>query len=77
MAIPIKIGKEPVKAPREEMTGSELRALVNPPIPATLDLWLEVPGGDDDRIEDGEIVRLKPGMHFFTAPSTINPGSPA
>lgn len=71
----IHIDKELVEAPEQVMTGSEIRALVNPPIGATRDLWKVVPGGDDDLIENDEAVRLKNGDRFFTTPSTINPGA--
>jgi hypothetical protein len=53
-----------------------LRALPDPDIGPEFDLWLEIPGGEDRRIESGEEVKLKEGMHFFTAPSVINPGCP-
>jgi hypothetical protein len=57
------------------MTGIELRALHNPPIGADRDLWKVVPGpGDDLRIGDNDKVDLHPGMHFYSAPTTINPG---
>lgn len=59
---------------RSEMTGDELRLLPNPAIEGSRDLWLDVPGKDDRRIEGAESVRLKDGMVFYTAPSTINPG---
>jgi len=39
-----------------------------------VNLWLEVPGGDDEKIADDQVVELQPGMHFFTAPATITPG---
>jgi len=58
----------------KRMTGAELRNLPQPPIAADRDLWLDVPGKDDKRIEPGETIELKDGMVFYTAPSTINPG---
>ncbi len=74
--IPITIDKEPFKAPKTPMTGAELRALPKPDVPGDRDLWLEVPGsGDDILIEPTRNVDLKPGMHFYTAPRTINPGA--
>lgn len=57
------------------LTGNDLRNLVSPPIPNTRDLFLVVPGGEDEKIEAGATVLLHDGMRFFTAPSTINPGS--
>lgn len=74
--IPIKIGTKEYKAPKTPMTAEELRALADPDIGPDLDLWLTVPGpADDDLIKDGSSVDLKPGMHFYTAPRTINPGA--
>jgi hypothetical protein len=73
--VEIIIDKQHVKAPKPIMTGSELRALHNPPIGPDRDLFLKVPGpGDDQRIGDSEPVHLKDGMHFFSVPSKINPG---
>jgi Multiubiquitin len=72
--IVIHIDRTKFEVEDTEMTGTELRALPEPDIGPEFDLWLEVPGGEDDRIEADEPVRLKNGIHFFTAPSTINPG---
>jgi hypothetical protein len=59
----------------EAMTGTELRALPTPPFGPDLDLWVQVPGpGDDRKVGDDESVALKNGMHFYSAPRTINPG---
>lgn len=73
--IPITIDKDLFKISKEEMTGAELRALPKPAVPADRDLWLEVPGPEDDILVTLiKVIHLKPGMHFYTAPSTINPG---
>ena len=72
--IVIFIDRKEYTAPSEEMTGAEIRALPNPPIGPDRDLWLEVPGGDDEKIGDDQVVELRSGMHFFTAPATITPG---
>jgi hypothetical protein len=73
--ITIKIDKETFHVEKEEMTGSELRQLPETPIGADRDLFLIKPGpADDERISDDQIVKLKNGMDFFTAPSTITPG---
>jgi len=57
-----------------DVSGSQLRALV--PVSADRDLWLEVPGPKDDILIKSEATyEVKPGSHFYTAPSTINPGS--
>ncbi|MEX1245271.1 MAG: multiubiquitin domain-containing protein [Thermoanaerobaculia bacterium] len=73
--IPITIDRKPYKAPKSPMTGAELRALADPPIGPDRDLYLEVPGrGQDPIIQDNQSVDLKEGMHFYSAPKTINPG---
>jgi Multiubiquitin len=72
--IVIHIDRKQYKVREKEMTGSELRVLPDPDIGPEFDLWLEVRGGEDQRIENDQPVKLKDGMHFFTAPSVINPG---
>jgi len=71
--IVIHIDKKQYRAPKEEMTGAELRALAG--ITDKYDLWKKVPGGDDIKIGRDEVVVLKNGDHFYTAPSTLNPGA--
>lgn len=73
--IPIQIDKKHYDAPTPNMTGAELRALASPPIGSDRDLFLITPGPADDRkVGDSEVIDLKPGTHFFSAPTTINPG---
>jgi hypothetical protein len=75
--ISIHIDKHQVFAPKEIMTGSELRVLVTPPIGPERDLYLEVHGQNQDRlIGDDEPVHLEEGMHFYSAPKSLNPGRP-
>lgn len=75
LPIPIVIDDKPYKAPKEDMTGTELRQLAQPPIGPDRDLFLVEPGpADDPKIGDNEVVHLKAGMHFYPAPKTINPG---
>jgi|GEM_PF-540743 len=69
--IPIKIDETPYKAPKEVMTGAELRQLAKPPIGPDRDLRLVDPGPQDDidiDIDDTDAVTLKPGMHFKSRP---------
>lgn len=74
--IPIQIDHKPYKAQKSPMTAEELRVLAEPDIGADRDLFLTVPGpADDDLVEDGESVELTRGMHFYTAPRSINPGA--
>jgi len=73
--IPIQIDHKPFRVPGPTITGSALRALPTPPIGTDFDLWQDVPGGDDVKILNEAIVTLHPGMHFHSAPATINPGT--
>jgi hypothetical protein len=76
--VPIQIDHKPYKAPRPVMTGTEIRQLAQPPIGADRDLFRVIPGpADDVKVGDQESVSLEPGMHFYSAPKTINPGGPA
>jgi hypothetical protein len=72
--IVIHIDKHQYTVPKTSMTGAELRAVPPTPIGPELDLYEEVPGGDDILIANDRTYELKNGMHFFTAPSNINPG---
>jgi hypothetical protein len=71
--IPIFIDNVKYELPSGVVAGAQLRAIV--PVPVDRDLWLEVPGPkDDDLIRPEMRYEVKPGSHFYTAPSTINPG---
>lgn len=73
--IEITIDHQAFLVPKEEMTAEELRALPDPDIGPDRDLYLEGKGDqDDDLIETGAAIKLKKGLHFFTAPATITPG---
>jgi hypothetical protein len=72
--IPIILDRQQYKVPPGTVTGSQLRALPMPPLGSDLDVWQEVPGGDDIKLADAQAVPVKPGMHFYSAPRTINPG---
>lgn len=73
--ISIIIDKKQVFAPTEVMTGAEIRALAAPPIAPDRDLYQEVPGQAEDKlVANSDSVHLKPGMHFYSAPSKVNPG---
>lgn len=76
LPFPIHIDHTMYKAPRERMTALELRHLPEPPIGPDRDFFEVVPGqGDDLKLPDDAWVDLKPGMHFYSAPKTINPGN--
>lgn len=71
----IQIDREHFDVKTVTMTGAQLRALPSTPIPPTRDLFQVVPGGQDVKIGDSQVVPLKSGMRFFTAPAQINPGA--
>jgi Multiubiquitin len=63
------------KVPSPSLSGAALRQLPSPPLGPDVDLWEDVPGGADVLVGDDQVVELKEGMHFFTAPANINPGA--
>jgi len=58
-----------------QMTGAEIRRVPPTPIGTERDLFEVVPGGQDRKIEDSDVVEIRNGQRFFTAPAQINPGS--
>jgi hypothetical protein len=72
--VPISIDKEHPKSP-SPTTGSALYLLGK--VAAGYDLWRETKGkGDDELIpNDSTTVTLSAGDHFYTAQSTLNPGT--
>ncbi|MEK4031890.1 hypothetical protein WOC76_00225 [Methylocystis sp. IM3] len=74
-AFSIKIDREVYKVHVDQMTGLELRQLSNPPIGAARDLFEVVPGGSDIKILNEQVVQMRNGLRFFTAPAQINPGA--
>jgi hypothetical protein len=70
----IRIDRVEYDVHQRELTGQELRDLVRPPIPADRDLFEVVLGGSDRKIGDNEVVKMRDGLRFFTAPAQINPG---
>ncbi len=73
-AITITIDRIPYEVYERKMTGAQLRVLPSPDVAADRDLWLDVPDARDRKIQDEDVVTLKDGMRFFTAPGRINPG---
>jgi len=71
----IQIDRVHYTVTNEQMTGAELRQVPPTPIGADRDLFEVVPGGPDKKITDTDIVEIRNGMRFFTAPSNINPGA--
>lgn len=73
--IPIQIDRKPYKSAQQTLSAAQLRGLAVPPIGSERDLFQRVPGqGDDIKLADDAKVQLEPGMHFYSAPKTINPG---
>lgn len=72
--IVIHIDKKQYKVSTPTLTGLGLRQLPNPDISQEYELELEVPGGEDLPIADNQVVELKNGIHFFSAPRNITAG---
>ncbi|MGE3510581.1 MAG: multiubiquitin domain-containing protein [Vicinamibacterales bacterium] len=70
----IQIDRVHYTVEQASLTGAELRALVNPPVGPDRDLFEVVPGGTDRKIDASDVVQMRNGLRFFTAPSHINPG---
>jgi hypothetical protein len=70
----IVIDANEYRAPTRKMTGAQLRRLAEPNIGPKYDLWQEVPGGEDNLVDDKERVTLADRMGFYSSSSEINPG---
>jgi hypothetical protein len=70
----IKIDRNEFKVAQAALTGAQLRALPNPDVGTDRDLFEVVPGGPDRKIELTEVIKMRDGLRFFTAPAQINPG---
>lgn len=70
----IKIDREVYHTLNATMTGAQLRSLPATPIGPDRDLFEVVPGGSDIKILDDQVVKIRDGLRFFTAPAQINPG---
>jgi len=71
----IQIDRVHYTVTKNQLTGAELRQLPPTPVSNDRDLFQVVPGGQDLRIGDTEVVEMRNGVRFFTAPSQINPGA--
>jgi hypothetical protein len=71
----IQIDRDHYKVTEKHMTGLQLRHVPSPPIGPDRDLFEVVPGGSDRKIGNEEVVEMRNGLRFFTAPAQINPGS--
>lgn len=70
----IQIDRKHYAVDPSELTGAQLRTLADPDVGTERDLFLVVPGGQDQKVGDDQNIPLKSGMRFFTAPGQINPG---
>jgi hypothetical protein len=69
----IHIDRKPYVVSQPELSGAALRQLAG--LPGSVDLYLEEQGDvEDELIKDHDVVRLRPGMHFYSTPSNITPG---
>jgi hypothetical protein len=73
-AVEIKIDRTEFKVTEKTLTGAQLRRLPNPDVGPDRDLFEVVPAGSDRKIELTEVVKIRDGLRFFTAPAQINPG---
>lgn len=71
----IQIDRKIYRVEVNQMTGLELRGLPRPPIGPDRDLFEIVPGGTDKKIGDADVVEMRHGLRFFSAPAQINPGA--
>jgi hypothetical protein len=71
----IQIDREHFTVTEPKLTGAQLRRLPQPNIPADRDLYEVRPGEDDLLIQDSDVVVMRNGLRFFTAPGHINPGT--
>jgi hypothetical protein len=71
----IQIDREHYKVTAPKLTGAELRVLPEPDVALERDLYQVRPGEDDVLIETGDVVEMRNGLRFFTAPGQINPGA--
>jgi len=71
----IQIDRVHYKVKLRQMTGLQLRHVPSPPIGPDRDLFEVVPGGSDRKIGDDQVVEIRNGLRFFTAPAHITPGA--
>ena len=73
-AIEIVIDGTDVDAVNVSVTGTILRSLVTPPVGDDRDLFRDIDGAPDERIDDDEVVTLSKGAEFYSVPRLIAPG---
>jgi Multiubiquitin len=70
----IQIDRVQYTVTEPRMTGQQLRHVPPTPIGPDRDLFEVVPGGSDIKIGNEQVVEIRNGLRFFTAPGQINPG---
>lgn len=70
----IVIDGKKYRAPAPAMTGAQLRRLADPNIGPEYDLWQEIPGDEDNLVDDKDRIKLHDGMGFYSSSRDINPG---
>lgn len=53
------------------ITEDQLRLVPHPPVPEDHGIWKDIVDELDDRIQDGELVRITDGDRFFTKPLKV------
>lgn len=71
----IQIDRVHYEVAQAEMTGANLRQVPTPAIGPERDLFEVIPGQPDRKLADTDVVEIRNGKRFFTAPGQINPGS--
>lgn len=71
----IQIDRVHYEVTQPEMTGADLRRVPDPDIGPERDLFEVIPGQPDRKLADTDVVEIRNGKRFFTAPGQINPGN--
>lgn len=71
----IQIDRMHFTVTQSQLTRAQIRQIPSPPIGPDRDLFEVVPGGTDLKIANDQVVEIKDGKRFFTAPAQINPGN--
>lgn len=74
---PIVIDGTRVTSDTVSVTGAIIRRLVDPPVGDDRDIFRDIDGAPDERIDDDEEVTLTKGAEFYSVPRVIAPGGPA
>lgn len=71
---PIIIDGADISSSTKSVTGAIIRRLASPPIPEDRDIYRDIDGAPDERIDDDEVVTLTKGAEFYSVPRLIAPG---